>query len=196
MKGRRAGAAAHAGEEVLRVALFELRQATRQRNVSIEVADRVRDRTCDMLMTRPALGKDARGRVSRSRIRAHVRRIFGWEIASYQRLRLEGEGELRPGPRTARSLESSQKFGAKSRRLHETVASDLAGPLDQLVVREDLAEVVAIASDGPPEDRRVLEGHLRGESASEIAEATGLSPNTVSARMSRMRKRATKRTET
>lgn len=152
-----------------------------------EVHDRAQDRAVDALMRRPSLARLPDGRPSPQRVRALARRHLVWAIKDYQRQRLTPDGRLKPGPRNATSLDARiSTEAADSGNLYELVGSDRYDPERVLCDREGLARLADAANVGPCEDIRILSGYLRGESVRKIADATGLTENTVSARKRRL----------
>lgn len=188
---RRGGRGEHGGDgfrrdcEQLIAAFRALRRARPE--LPDEVHDRAQDRAVDAIMRRPSLARLPDGRPSPQRVRALARRHLVWAIKDWQRQRLNPDGRLKPGPRTATSLDAPIATEDRdSDDRHELVGSDLDNPGRVLCDREGLAELADAANTGPCEDMRILSGYLRGESVAEIAEATGLTENTVSARKRRL----------
>ena len=181
-----------AGDEAFRILLQALEEIRpRRTDVPIEVHDMARDRAVDALLRRPGLVRLPDGRVSRGRVRSLARRQFVWALKGWQRRCLTPDGGIRPGPRTALSLDSrtSSADGQQGRPLSELLGSDATEPGRVLSGRETLRDIASEAAAAGPTTWRVVAGYMRGETVKEIAHATGLNCNAVEARKSRLAKK-------
>ncbi len=162
-----------------------------------ELHDKVRDRVVDALLRRPELGIDRAGRVDRRAIRRVVNRNFIWAIKSWQRDRFDAKGRIKPGPRTAMSLEatSTRDDGPLAPSPLEKLVTDL-DPERITIAREELTSVIGNAHRQSPETAKVICDYASGFGPREIARRRGLTENTVAARKSRFVRRELRREAT
>jgi hypothetical protein len=155
-------------------------------DLPVEVVERVYDRLVDLLMRRSDMGQ------SRAAVFALGRKQLKWRTSDALRAVYTADGEWKATPSAALSLDQVLKSsdGDGSSALHDVVAAGGDDPVASRVLdRLELAEILATTDTEDEDTGRVVRGAMAGYSTKEIAEATGMKPNTVDQRRSRFVRR-------
>jgi hypothetical protein len=151
-----------------------------------DVVERAYDRLVDLLMRRSDMGQ------TRAAVFALGRKQLKWRTSDAVRAVYTADGEWKATPAAALSLDQALKGsdGDSASSLHDLVAAGGDDPVAERVLdRMELEDILATADAEGEETGRVVRGAMAGYSTKEIAEATGMKPNTVDQRRSRFVRR-------
>ncbi len=155
------------------------RETTRQRRHDLEdaVIDAAYDNLVDLLLARDDLG------LTRPAVFALGNKQLGWRACSAIRVRRLANGQRRPGPAGAISLEGLAEGMRSGSIRREPPARD---DVESTAIRRiAFTKVISDARGGDPTTATIVLGYAIGFGPDELAEQTGLKANTVTQRKGR-----------
>ena len=158
---------------------IDWRETTRQRRRDLEdaVVDAAYDNLVDLLLARDDIG------LTRPAVSALGNKQLGWRACSAIRVRRLPNGQRRPGPAGAISLEGLAEGMSTGSVRREPPARD---DVESMAIRRiAFTEVISAARAGDPTTAAIVLGYAIGFGPDELAEQTGLKANTVTQRKSR-----------